>query len=750
MFLLFSLLYSRKATRKNRGGIHNSCIEIFTVKTGFKGICTDDFLKQTLDATTREVSMWMYETALYILYHLNELMYSGDDDAIAAEFTKKKNNEYFYKYFAALRNRVEDNFAENHKNPINDNYKELRESIGTIPYYSKLNKGNILAYASTNYETNFSTNIWRHAKSRIKAFLRALHPNDGKDDIENTVTFLFHTTTIIIPNESHMNSIDQYLVPPANYFRKIENEWYTFFPIFWRLHRFNDANQLRNFKLFPLYAYGRKYIRIDTRSLASQANVKRRGLVNRDDEKDHRIVWMPRFNYQQFETKLTNPHEGHKFDFSIVTDSVGASVQMHRKKKKTYTADEQTQRNESFRSLVEYKLKTKKYERIGGIDLGERLTIGAVIRDPNTDKDINRIKYFSKQYHHDSGLPLLKQRRLELTKTAVESKENDRKIFPLSGQNFEYDFTHSLIVELPQKAAATKAPKQTEEKIQRQSLREKRKLKRQQKRQENRYNLVPNVATGFTGEKEKKKKSRKKLASMSSSEQTDAEKREKALEREQLRQLSEKSWNFKDFVKFELAHMQRMQSCFLQEQVARLKFLQYKWKDSALHQLAKNIAESGKITRENGTLSRRTRNAPHSVDELRPADESEGFAKDPAETYAKNTVWQKKTLIFVGDCGMTVSNSPIRGYLRTPMRRFLKILRLYCDVVLVDEYLTTKTCSKCYKLVDTANSPHRYQYCTHCKSVSLIRSLFFILFHNVRVFICIYFHMFMHRYGIEI
>lgn len=72
-----------------------------------------------------------------------------------------------------------------------------------------------------------------------------------------------------------------------------------------------------------------------------------------------------------------------------------------------------------------------------------------------------------------------------------------------------------------------------------------------------------------------------------------------------------------------------------------------------------------------------------------------------------------KTLIFIGST-YVAPNSPIRGYVRTPLPKLLRVLKKYADVVEVDEFRTTKLCSNCFQPNEPATSPHRYYYCTNC------------------------------------
>lgn len=85
---------------------------------------------------------------------------------------------------------------------------------------------------------------------------------------------------------------------------------------------------------------------------------------------------------------------------------------------------------------------------------------------------------------------------------------------------------------------------------------------------------------------------------------------------------------------------------------------------------------------------------------------------------AENTI-KRSTLVFVGDANIA-ANSPVKGYVRTPIRRFVKILSIYADVVKVREWGTTKNCHKCHSRVVVSKSPHRFVQCPQCKKVILI------------------------------
>lgn len=75
---------------------------------------------------------------------------------------------------------------------------------------------------------------------------------------------------------------------------------------------------------------------------------------------------------------------------------------------------------------------------------------------------------------------------------------------------------------------------------------------------------------------------------------------------------------------------------------------------------------------------------------------------------------RQRTLIFMG-AWREAANSPIKGQIRTPRAIFEQKLRVYADVLPVDEHRTTKLCSDCHEPVYTSRSPYRFQFCQNCR-----------------------------------
>lgn len=56
----------------------------------------------------------------------------------------------------------------------------------------------------------------------------------------------------------------------------------------------------------------------------------------------------------------------------------------------------------------------------------------------------------------------------------------------------------------------------------------------------------------------------------------------------------------------------------------------------------------------------------------------------------------------------------ITGYRRVPHRKLIRELRHRADVLMVDEFRTTKLCANCRHVNIISRSPHRYLFCPNC------------------------------------
>lgn len=128
-----------------------------------------------------------------------------------------------------------------------------------------------------------------------------------------------------------------------------------------------------------------------------------------------------------------------------------------------------------------------------------------------------------------------------------------------------------------------------------------------------------------------------------------------------------KTVHFEIYCRFELKHFAATQAIFLKRKVGRIRFYAHQRRDATVQKKVNEITMGQKI------------------------------------------------LFFEGN-GSIPATSPIEGYVRLPNKRFRHLLKEKCDVVRIDEFHTTKLCSKCFWTAITALSPHRYQYWKNCNT----------------------------------
>lgn len=128
--------------------------------------------------------------------------------------------------------------------------------------------------------------------------------------------------------------------------------------------------------------------------------------------------------------------------------------------------------------------------------------------------------------------------------------------------------------------------------------------------------------------------------------------------------------NYESYTKYRLAIFSQKQEIFGKRIVARLKLKKFICVEKTVHEIAKNLIPDTK----------------------------------------------DKTLVCIGSTEIA-GNSPIRGYIRTPHRKLVNALRLRkADILLVNEFRTTKLCGNCKEENITSKSPHRYQFCPNCRT----------------------------------
>ena len=147
-----------------------------------------------------------------------------------------------------------------------------------------------------------------------------------------------------------------------------------------------------------------------------------------------------------------------------------------------------------------------------------------------------------------------------------------------------------------------------------------------------------------------------------------------------------------------LSTISPMSSNYLEYTMHRLRFFEAK----------QRVYEARKVTRLKFDKYRRTEQAAHKLAE-------KIIGKDEA-----------KTLIIIGSSKIA-SNSPIRGYVRTPQPKVLAALKRRADVLEINEFSTTKLCCNCHETAITSTSPHRYQFCPKCGKLKGNKKSFYLL-----------------------
>lgn len=93
---------------------------------------------------------------------------------------------------------------------------------------------------------------------------------------------------------------------------------------------------------------------------------------------------------------------------------------------------------------------------------------------------------------------------------------------------------------------------------------------------------------------------------------------------------------------------------------------------------------------------------------------------------AGKLVNHKPSLIFMGAGGSTAANSPIRvrKHVRCPaVRKLIAAFkkRANCVIIMVDEYMTSQHCARCFKRFPQNTRNHRFKKCTDCEPNPIVR-----------------------------
>lgn len=706
--------------------------DVMTIKCGLKSFLTNDEnggLKGKFEETVLEVSPWMVEVSLYVHFKINKLLSDNNQDAIFAEFQVNNSNKKFLDEFYELSI---DNGKTKSNYQIDKDYEKIRNKFN-LPLYNRSGKGNTFNFAAETFLTNFKNNIWMHGYTRIKGFLRHMHP-----DIDNfdTMDYLFNEKSNRTPNDTLLTTIKKQLIPPDNSFRSIKKNWYGYVPTFWKLQRIYEVHKIRNFRLVPQFSHGRKSVRFDTQTMHALRNSYKPKSIPHKERSTKELVW-PKdlFAYEKFESSYQENGEtksGRRFDFSITTDGIAVSLKMERFKE---DKGEDTEKSaENFRGIVVDKLKKAKYERIIGNDPGMKSPIYLNAVHLETGEQ-TRTNYSARTFRHESGEFHRKGKMMLLTLEAIIKKEEDRKVFaltPPSPKLAEYLDTFKNV--LPAVKVKEKKKKENTTKVDSTANDAKPKPKPMSKYAKKRARI----------QKAKRERGEETAPPPPNVDEPPNEyqlaaqrwKRTRTeIDEDHQYQLSAMSWNFRDFIEFQLKHFAEMQKVMSQASVARLKFHKYICVDKLCHRLAKEVSSTGKIELANNNVVR----YKHRIGKLKfRTYEVSAHVRNQFSTlsifihsifpsyfhiFINNIAVKplsrhdKKTLFFQGSARF---GPCIKGHVRVPLPKFSKYMRMYSDVIEIDEYCTTKRCTFCSEQNRSEDmhippSPHRFLHCKKCK-----------------------------------
>lgn len=138
-----------------------------TIKSGQKGFLKDNTLKKVIEKNVLETSSWMVEASIYIKFVLDDLLFSGDEDAIAAEFLTNSSKKSFLPYFRQLVDWSKGRQGEatqkaKEKYSMCPAYAKIRKKYG-LPLLDRIGKGNIFDFSAETFRSNFKNNIVGHA-----------------------------------------------------------------------------------------------------------------------------------------------------------------------------------------------------------------------------------------------------------------------------------------------------------------------------------------------------------------------------------------------------------------------------------------------------------------------------------------------------------------------------------------------------------------------------------------------------------
>lgn len=457
-----------------------------------------------------------------------------------------------------------------------------------------------------------------------------------------------------------IKAVRQHLQPPNNNFWDIEKNWYSFVPSFWILQRIFEANDVHGFELVPQFRPGSKHIRIDTVTMQlfrneGKPDTEKIPYAQRDNAE---LIWSSDvFNFAEHNTFCNNSDPVRQFSNSIQTDGESVSMLFEKIKTRDVPSVDETERKNSIKKELE----NKEYKYIVGNDPGRKSV--AFFNTLNTTTNTEKLTNFSAlTFRYETGEFRRRARRIQLTEDAVFEKEQERRNFhlspPTAAQKVIMEKYAGMFREKNTRYHIDQPPP-TKRKKPSKYARRRARLQRKKQREHQPEQQPPTTESNNQKRRKKHRKTPKpKLDPIDDNHKY---------------QLSSRSWNYVDFVRFQLKHMQNVHRAACNPDVTRLKLRKYICIQKCCHRIANDIVAG------NFSYEKRDR---------RPTECKKNNSSRPV--VAQKAVPPKRDVLYFRGTGDSNGPGITKGHVGTPIRKVEAILRRHADVVGVWEPYTTQ------------------------------------------------------------
>ena len=364
------------------------------VKCSLRGIISNDEIYTKINEDVIEMSLLAREATLLVYWDLFRKLEAGDD------ISKFISLPYFYMLLDGSKNKYQ----------IPTEYENLRNQFSLQKYDKKL-KSNLFVQLSNQYDVVFDNNLWMHGYNRVRRFVKHLYSINDNRMLYRVMKYLFHSKQEAV---NCLEQDDPIPMWPRGYFYGLKKKHgIKYIKDFYMIWKFNAENNIRNFKLIPVYRSGRLYINYDQFAFHQLlSSIKQCPKVTNATGK------LVAVSYNQIKMKdyLNFPSEKlkSKFHGSFSTDGVACSLKFDSPTKP------QIERT-NFKS-----------DAYMGIDPGSKIMLGGVFSKGDTHENV---KYSSKQYHHDCGF---NERKIKLKKFTLNIDETIESKRPTNQTPIEY------------------------------------------------------------------------------------------------------------------------------------------------------------------------------------------------------------------------------------------------------------------------------------------------------------------------